>query len=202
MSSVPPRKGPPPRAPRNRSVYRRRQIVGLAVVALLIWGIVSGVGAIVNWVGGLFGATPIQSIGTVSECAAGKVSVEAFVGDAAGTASESFAMGENPYLWLSITNIGTTPCSFSAGPDVQFFTIKSGVDLIWQSSDCDRLGLQSQTVTLQPGEPVKSTPSEWVRVRSSTNGCGAGQVIVDAGAYNITAKVNGVLSQPNQFLLK
>jgi hypothetical protein len=57
-------------------------------------------------------------------------------------------------------------------------------------------------VTLQPGEPVKSTPSEWVRVRSSTNGCGAGQVIVDAGAYNITAKVNGVLSQPNQFLLK
>jgi len=57
-------------------------------------------------------------------------------------------------------------------------------------------------VTLKPGEPVKSTPSEWVRVRSSTNGCGAGQVIVDAGAYNITAKVNGVLSQPNQFLLK
>ena len=202
MSSVPPRKGPPPRAPKNRSVYLRRQIVGLAVVALLLWGVIAGVGAIVNWVGGLFGATPIQPIGTLSECAAGKVAVEAFVGDAAGTASESFAMSENPYLWLSITNIGTTACTFNAGPDVQFFTIKSGPDMIWQSSDCDRAGLPSQTVTLQPNTPVTSSPSEWLRVRSSSKGCGAGQLIVDAGAYNLTATVNGVLSQPNQFLLK
>ena len=84
----------------------------------------------------------------------------------------------------------------------QFFTIKSGPDMIWQSSDCDRAGLPSQTVTLQPNTPVTSSPSEWLRVRSSSKGCGAGQLIVDAGAYNLTATVNGVLSQPNQFLLK
>ena len=207
MSSVPPRKGPPPRQSqpgqaKPRSVYLRRQITGLAIVALLIWGVIAGVGAVVGWVGSLFGASPTQTSATSGECAAGKVVVDAFVGDAAGTASESFAMSENPYLWLSITNIGTTACTFNAGPDVQFFTIKSGPDMIWQSSDCDRAGLPSQTVTLQPNTPVTSSPSEWLRVRSSSKGCGAGQLIVDAGAYNLTATVNGVLSQPNQFLLK
>ncbi len=207
MSSVPPRKGPPPRLPgqgraKPRSVYVRRQIIGLAIVALLIWGVVAGIGAVVGWVGGLFGAGPAQTAAPSGECAAGKVVVEAFVGDANATPNESFSMSENPYVWLSLTNIGTTACNFSAGPDVQFFTIKSGSDLIWQSSDCDRVGLQSQQVTLQPNVALTTAPSEWLRVRSSTKGCGAGQLLVDAGAYNLTATVNGVLSQPNQFLLK
>jgi hypothetical protein len=176
--------------------------MGLAIVGLLIWGVIAGVGAVVNWVGGFFGAGPSQTAAPSGECAAGKVVVEAYVGDAAGTPNESFAMSENPYVWLSLTNIGTTACTFSAGPDVQFFTIKSGSDLIWQSSDCDRVGLPSQEVTLQPNVALKTTPSEWLRVRSSSKGCGAGQMIVDAGAYNLTATVNGVISQPNQFLLK
>jgi hypothetical protein len=207
MSSVPPRKGPPPRQSRPgqakpRSVYLRRQIMGLAILALLVWGVIAGVGAVVGWVGGFFGAGPSQTAAPSGECAAGKVVVEAYVGDATGTPTESFAMSETPYIWLSLTNIGTTACTFNAGPDVQFFTIKSGPDLIWQSSDCDRVGLPSQEVTLQPNTVVKTTPSEWMRVRSSSAGCGAGQMIVDAGAYNLTATVNGVISQPNQFLLK
>jgi len=176
--------------------------MGLVLVGLLLWGVIAGVGAIVNWVGGFFGAGPVQTAAPSGECAAGKVVVEAYVGDATGTPTESFAMSVNPFVWLSLTNVGTTACTFSAGPDVQFFTIKSGTDTIWQSRDCDRTGLASQTVTLQPKVALKTAPSEWMRVRSSVKGCGAGQMIVDAGAYNLTATVNGVISQPNQFLLK
>jgi hypothetical protein len=110
-------------------------------------------------------------------------------------------MGDNPYLWFRLTNSGPVACSFNAGPAVQFFTIKSGNDQIWTSRECDRTGLQNQDVTLEPGKPVESPTNSWLRVRSSNSGCGADQAPVDAGAYNLTVEVNGVLSQPNQFLL-
>ena len=197
-----------PRNNRNRvspEIYRRRRIVVLVIVALLLWGVIAGVSAVVGWVGSIFNptpsASPSQTVAEGQPCASGDVQIVANVGNADGGDIESFATGQNPYLWFKITNIGTVSCTFDAGPAVQFFEIKSGSDLIWDSHNCDRSGLQSQVLTLNPGEPQASPPVAWLRVRSSSSGCGEGQTPVDPGAYTLVAEVNGVLSDKNQFLL-
>lgn len=201
-------------APRNNNqrnqqlhpgVYRRRRIILLVLVALILWGLISGVmafvGMVSSWFGGTPSASPSQTVATGQPCAVGDVRVDAMVGNADGTEAESFATGKNPNIWFKLTNIGSVSCTFEAGPAVQFFTIKSGSDLIWDSHNCDRTGLQTSTVTLEPGVPLESPPSAWYRVRSSANGCGADQTPVDAGAYTLVASVNGVISETNQFLI-
>jgi hypothetical protein len=201
-------------APRNSNqrnqqlhpgVYRRRRIVVLIIVALILWALISGVMAVVgmvsSWFGGTPSATPSQTIAEGQPCAVGDVRVDALVGNADATEAESFATGKNPNIWFRLTNVGNVSCTFDAGPAVQFFTIKSGSDLIWDSHNCSRADLQSQVLTLEPGTPVESPPSAWYRVRSSATGCGAEQTPVDAGAYTLVATVNGVISDTNQFLI-
>jgi hypothetical protein len=196
-----------PPAPRNRqqrptpNVYRNRRIAALIIVALLLWGIVSGVMWVAGEIGKIFTPATAPTISAGQPCASGDVVVEAIVGSSDKVASESFAMGSNPYLWFQLTNIGSVDCTFNAGEAVQFFTIKSGNDLIWTSRECDRTGLTDNVITLSPNAPVSSAASAWLRVRSSSSGCGADQSPVDAGAYNLTVEVGGVLSETNQFLL-
>ena len=199
---------PPPsrRAQVSRKVIRRRRIVVLVVLVTFIALVVWGVTAIVNIVAGWFGMGPSSSAGPTNAvgqvCASGDVSVEAHVGDANHNELDAFAIGDNPYLWFSVTNIGSVPCTFDVGAAVQFYTIKSGSDMIWTSRECDRTGLSNQVITLEPNVAQESMPSEWMRVRSSSSGCGSDQTAVDAGAYNVSVEVNGVLSQSNQFLLQ
>ena len=133
-------------APRNSNqrnqqlhpgVYRRRRIVLLIIVALILWALISGVMAVVgmvsSWFGGTPSATPSQTISEGQPCAVGDVRVDALVGNADATEAESFATGKNPNIWFRLTNVGNVSCTFDAGPAVQFFTIKSGSDLIWDS---------------------------------------------------------------------
>ena len=92
-------------------------------------------------------------------------------------------------------NVGKAACKFTAGPAVTFFTFKSGEEVIWTSSKCDRTGLTSQEITLQPGEEQKQTPWEWKKVYSSNGTCGEGEVNALPGAYTLSTEVNGVLSE-------
>ena len=102
-------------------------------------------------------------------------------------------------ILFNVSNDGVL--GFWGGPAVQFYTIKSGSDLVWDSHNCSRADLQSQVLTLEPGTPVESPPSPWLRVRSSSSGCGLEQTPVGAGAYTLVASVNGVISDTNQFLI-
>ncbi len=192
-----------PGQPLPPHIYRRRRIVALVLAALVIWGLIWAVTSVVSFVGGIFNpqpsAAPTQAAG--QPCAAGSVVAEAMVGNADGTEAESFTASNHPYIWLKITNTSSVACTFNAGPAVQFFTIKSGNDLIWDSHNCDRAGLQDQNVTLEPNVPQSTSPSEWLEVRSSSSGCGSDQAPVSTGAYNLTVTVNGVISGANQFLI-
>ena len=189
----------------STQVYRCRRIAALAVVVLVGWAIISLVSAIVGAISSAFsGPTPSSAPTNVEgqQCASGDILATAVVGREDGTEAESFATGEQPYIWFTIKNVGNVTCTFNAGPAVQFYTIRSGNDLIWTSRDCDRTGLLDQVVTLEPGQSVPNPPSPWERVRSSSTGCNAEtQVPVTPGAYNLTVEVNGVLSEGNQFLL-
>jgi hypothetical protein len=198
-----PRRTPPKRL--SPQIYRRRRIVAIAGVVLVGWAIISLVSAIVGAIGSAFsGPTPSVAPTNVEgqQCASGDIMATAVVGRKDGSEAESFATGEQPYMWFTIKNVGTVTCTFNAGPAVQFFTIRSGDDLIWTSRDCARAGLIDQVVSLEPGESMSNPTSVWERVRSSSTGCNAEtQVPVTPGAYKLTVEVNGVISDTNQFLL-
>jgi hypothetical protein len=175
-----------------------RRIFVLGVLALIIWGII----ALFGFVGGLFNhnSATVEQNGQV--CAPGTVSVRAMVGD--GSAEKlSFAAGEQPMLWFTLTNTGKVTCQFNGGPRVTFFTIKSGTEQIWTSRDCNRAGLTDKFVTLKSGQTLSWPANSWYRVHSSSGGCGNGQAPVLPGAYFLTAEVNGVISgNYEQFILQ
>ncbi|SCX02664.1 hypothetical protein SAMN05216534_0034 [Candidatus Aquiluna sp. UB-MaderosW2red] len=189
----------------DKQIFARRRTLALIVFALvvaLIWG-----------VSGLFAgsgdpvAQPSESVTKdaepileLVECAPGVVLIEAFIGTEAGEERNSYAASANPALWYSATNTGIADCLFNVGARVTFFTITSGEETYWSSRDCNRTGLIDSTVTLKANQPLKSEPSVWLKVRSSSEGCGEGQPAVPTGgaSFFIKAEVNGVISQNSQ----
>jgi hypothetical protein len=194
---------------RSKSVYLRRRIIALVVLAALValvWGLVA---AAVSLVQGIFGggsAAPDGSNanGTVAACAAESILLEPIVGDANANPQASFDTGINPFFGYRITNVGAKDCTFDVGGKGTFFTVTSGSETIWTSENCDRTALTSAVLTLKPNEPMKSPMSDWYRVKSSSTGCGAEQAPVTAGgaSYHLSVEVGGVLSkETSQFVL-
>jgi len=168
-------------------IYRRRRIILLAFVALIGYLIYLAVAAI----GAMF--TPKPVVATSSNCKPGVVSVTAFAGDGTDHLTV-FDAKTNPLVWFSVVNTGKKACTFNVGPAVQFFTIKSGDQLIWTSKQCNRVGLTDQQMVLQPNKAKLSPPSEWLRVYSSGGGCGKGQAPALPGSYTLSVEVNKVMS--------
>lgn len=169
-------------------IIRRRRIAGLVILGLLVWAI----WALISFVIGLFFPSGSKAV-NVSECQAGTVSITAFAGDGKNHVA-SFAAGEKPLLWFTITNNGKQACKFNAGPAVQFFRIKNSEQVVWDSKQCDRTGLGNQEIVLKPGKPVNSPAGTWMRVYSSNAGCGEGQAPAMPGTYSLVAEVNGIVS--------
>ena len=181
-------------------IYRRRRVLAIVLLALAVWAIF-GISSL--FTGGSSTANPSQSASAITTCDPKNVEVQAIIGD--GTSPKAaFAAGENPQIWWSVTNLGSVACNFNVGAKVQFFTITSGNETIWSSKDCDRSQDTDVNLTLQPGEIQQSPASSWLRVYSSSTGCGAEQNPVPAGgaSYHLVVEVNGVKSANDvQFLL-
>jgi hypothetical protein len=171
-------------------IIRRRRVAGLIVLALLISLIWWGVSAIISI---FVPSTPGDGVAKTTDCLPGTVAVEAFVGDGEKRVSD-FDLQTNPELWFTVTNNGKVSCNFNAGAKVQFYTIKFGQEVIWTNEQCDRTGLQDAKITLTPGKPEKAIPSPWLKVYSSAEGCGEGQVAAYPGIYSFSVKVNDVES--------
>jgi len=170
------------------SVYRRRRIVvGLAalavvvIIALLIWGVASGAGS---------GSDPTKSPGasdtpkpTDSETAAADGSTPCdplVITLVPVTDKTEYQAGENPMISMTITNSGTTACTYNVGTDAQLYSIVSGEDPIWNSRDC-QTEPTAQELVLQPGVATPTTPFAWDRTRSSADTCGSDRPQVTAG---------------------
>lgn len=170
-------------------IIRRRRVALLVVLALLTWGIWSGVSAIA----GLF-AGGGKKTAEISACAPGVVSVTAVAGDGEKH-QDAFLNNVKPYIWFTLVNNGKVACKFNAAPATQFFRIKTGDQVIWTSEQCDRKGLaENAEIVLKPGKPESSPPSQWFRVYSSGGGCGEGQAPAFVGTYTLQAEVNKVVS--------
>jgi hypothetical protein len=200
-----------PVGPQSSKVYwRRRLVVGLGLLAVLVIIILIIVRPAAG--SGMPDSTPKPAAATAAPagssadpaagaaaCDPAKVQVEAT------TDAVTYEPGLKPQLSVSITNTGAAPCVINAGTSKQVFTISSGQDVYWTSTDCQKDSADAQ-VTLKPGEPVSSsTPIAWDRTRSSPGTCdAASRADAPAGgaSYHLTVSVDGIKSAtPKQFIL-
>ena len=204
-----PRNRQRPAAPRSKSVYLRRRIIALVVLAALVALVWSLVAAAVTFVQGVFGGSanssnPTGGNSSIAACATDSILLEPIVGDAGGNSKSAFDTGVNPFFGYKVTNVGAKDCTFDVGGKGTFFRVTSGSETIWTSENCDRTALVSTVVTLKPNEPMASAMSDWYRVKSSSTGCGADQAPVTAGgaSYHLSVEVGGVVSkETSQFIL-
>lgn len=98
-------------------------------------------------------------------CQAGDVAVEA-IADA-----DTYPAGALPQLSISLTNRGGSDCTIDVGSTTQTFTVSSGSDTWWRSTDCQD-SPSSMVVTLAAGQTVTSAaPVQWDRTRSDVSTC-------------------------------
>ncbi|MGV1034413.1 MAG: hypothetical protein ACOYBP_04245 [Microbacteriaceae bacterium] len=187
-------------------VYRRRRLavfggLGLILIlVLLLWHPWSGSA------NGKQGNTPAvipatsapaatsgetnTSTDTAQACTKSQVKVSAM------TDSDSYAAGQYPQLTVSVENTGDSACSLNVGTSQQVFTITSGSEIYWLSTDCQNEASDYQLV-LQPKTPVTSEPIQWDRTRSNPGTCTLttrDPVPAEGATYHLTASIDGIPS--------
>lgn len=192
------------------SVFRRRRltaVVALALVVTLIWGLPQ----LFAGSGQQEAAEPSPTATTeptsaeIVNCQPGVVEVEAFIGRQENLeALVNIPAGEPVYLWYQVVNTGLVDCIFDVGSYATFFTITSGDQVYYSSRDCDRSNDSRLSQVLKANQPLQSTPSEWLKVYSSSeNQCGPENRLVPTGgaAFDLKVEVSGVVSEKKRFFL-
>jgi len=146
-------------------------------------------------------ATPSSTdapAGDGAECAEGVVEVAPI------TDAGDYGADQQPLLSLSITNTGTTACTFNAGTDAQEYVITSGEEKIWSSKDCQTEPVANAQV-LEPGVALTTTPFPWDRTRSAADTCDSPDrpsVTAGGASYHLEVTIDGVTStDTKQFIL-
>jgi hypothetical protein len=212
---------PPLRRRRHsRAVYRRRRLAVLFVLVVVIAAVVFVVIA-QPWRGapqsssslspvdspaatgaaspsappgaatpGAAASTPTPG-GTPGACTANEVTVDPVVDQT------SYASGQNPKLSIKLTNTSGVDCTINVGSAQQVFTITSGSDTWWRSTDC-QTDPSDQVVTLTAGQSVQSaSPLTWDRTRSSVDTCNStSRPRAGAGGatYHLSVSIGGIPS--------
>lgn len=144
-------------------------------------------------------ASPSPSATPVAEpCIARDVKVEAV------TDQPTYASGQNPQLSIRLTNSGSTDCTLNVGTSSQVFTITSGSDTWWRSTDCQSEP-SDMVVLLAAGQTVASAaPLTWDRTRSSVSTCAdADRPRAPGGgaSYHLAVEIGGIASIDSAQLL-
>ncbi|RWZ59507.1 hypothetical protein ELQ92_11750 [Labedella populi] len=147
------------------------------------------------------GVTPSPSVSAEEgepECTAETVTVEAH------TDKSTYESGELPQLSLALTNTGDAACTIDVGTSQQVFTVTSGQDTYWTSTDC-QVEPTNAIMLLEPQTTITSNPAiSWDRTRSATDTCDDERPAVPAGgaSYHLSTSVAGIVSTESaQFLL-
>ncbi|GAA5225889.1 hypothetical protein [Paeniglutamicibacter antarcticus] len=193
-------------------VYRRRRLavlIAMVVVAgLLLWAGIGIASLLRPSDPGANGAGPERVAGG-SSGASGEPSAEPSVeptgclegdiGITASTAHDTHGPAENPVLVMTIENQGKFDCNVNVGTSQQDFSVMSGKDRIFATSDCVQDPTDTE-ITIKPGasETARFT---WTRVRSAP-GCKSVTAKPRPGWYGFTAKLGELTSETTQFELK
>lgn len=211
----------------SAAVYRRRRLVALIGIIVVLLGLGAGAWAVIAqpWAS----ATPTPTVSSaapsvdpaespdptvepsadptepaaeetpgIAPCQAAAITVEAVTSDA-------YASGENPQFSIALTNTGDEDCTINVGTNTQQFTVMSGEDVWWRSTDCQQEP-SAMVVTLAAGQTVTSKePVVWDRTRSATNTCESTDRPRAAGggaSYHLTVSIGGFDSAvTKQFML-
>ena len=145
------------------------------------------------------GATPTPGpTPTTPPCVASDVAVEAV------TSADTYSGDQNPQFSISLTNNGPD-CTLNVGTTMQSFTVTSGSDVWWRSTDCQSEP-SDMIVLLGAGQTVTSAaPLTWDRTRSSVDSCAdATRPRAPGGgaSYYLSVEIGGIPSTSSkQFLL-
>ncbi|MGH3692384.1 MAG: hypothetical protein ACRDT7_19830 [Microbacterium sp.] len=175
----------------SAAVYRRRRLVVIAGLILFVAAIGIGAWLLIArpWAAAETTKTPppaaspsatpstatdspspspeasTEQTPAIVACEAKDIEVTA-VADAA-----TYAAGVLPKLSISLTNKGAKDCTIDVGSTTQVFTVSSGADVWWRSTDCQE-NPSSMIATLTAGTTVTSKdPVTWDRTRSSVETC-------------------------------
>ncbi|MGO3146120.1 MAG: hypothetical protein ACTIJ6_00430 [Leucobacter sp.] len=195
---------------KDRSVYVRRRII----VLLALIAVIAAVVLIIVRPGSSGGAKNVETVEVPTDlvdqpeteeteapetpaCEASQLEVIPVL------SQPSYGVGENPELSLSVTNSGNDACIADLGTAGMSFTIASGSDEVWRSTDCQKAP-ESLAVILDPEETLESESISWDRTRSSKETCDISRDAVVAGgaSYHLGVMAGGVDStETAQFLL-
>src|SRR5690606_3721107 len=79
------------------------------------------------------------------------------------TDAETYAVGKLPQLSIRLTSTSAVDCTLNVGSSTQKYTVTSGGDVWWRSTDC-QTDPSDMIVTLKAGASVSSaTPVVWDR---------------------------------------
>ena len=120
------------------------------------------------------------------------------------TDQEAYPQDADPKFSIALTNTGED-CTLNVGTSTQVFTVTSGEDTWWRSTDCQTKP-SDMVVLLAAGQTVQSaTPLEWDRTRSSVSTCDSGDRQRAPGggsSYFLAVEIGGIVStETTQFLL-
>jgi hypothetical protein len=205
-----------PAGRQSPQVYRRRRLlvlIGLVAVIVAVVLIIVRPGSSQGDDSGPTSSTPPATAPATSDpttipteptaadgdpCAPEKILVEAV------TDKSAYEAAEQPQLSVTITNTGKNICVLNAGTAQQVFTIKSGEELYWTSTDCQVDAIDAE-VSLTPGAAISSAvPIIWDRTRSSPETCNGPRETVPAGgaSYHLSVSVDSFESaESKQFQL-
>lgn len=130
-------------------------------------------------------------------CVGSDIAVEAV------TSQESYSNDQVPSFSIRLTNEGDTDCTLNVGTSGQVFTVTSGSDTWWRSTDC-QTEPSDQIVTLDAGQTVTSAaPIVWDRTRSSVDTCDGDRQKALPGWYNLEVSIGGIGSvEPASFTIR
>jgi len=133
-----------------------------------------------------------------AKCLAADLTVEAVTDQA------TYATGQNPQLSIRLTNEGETDCALNVGTTTQVFTIMSGSDTWWRSTDCQSAP-SDMVVLLAAGQTVSSAaPLTWDRTRSAVGTCenpDRPRAPGGGASYHLSVEIGGVSSTESAQIL-
>lgn len=197
-------------AKQDKSVYARRRIIVLLGVIAVALAVV----LIIVRPGSSGGAKSIEKVEVPTDlvekperpsnkadehpaCTLTDLNVQA------ATNQASYGGGELPQLSLSVENTGEEACIADLGTAGMTFTVSSGSDQVWRSTDC-QTAPESLPVILETGESLESEEVEWDRTRSSVETCDIPRdpVVGGGASYHLSVTAGGAESKVTaQFLL-
>ncbi|MCQ1951738.1 hypothetical protein [Arthrobacter sp. zg-Y238] len=210
---------PGPRRP-SPAVYRRRRLVAGVLAVLLLVGLGFGVAAVIGaltpekqTVADATVPSPVLTAPAATPAAATKTpkapkpaatpSESACPAESvlvtAATDAQVYPAGAAPVLALTVTNTGESACEINVGTSQMEFSVASGSDRIFSSTDCQDGG-EDYLKTVEPGAS-ETANFTWDRNRSAP-GCAAVASNPNPGYYVFTARLGEVTSETAVFELE